>query len=499
MPETDFKNKIPKEVKMVLLTLESAGYKVYLVGGCVRDFLMGKEPKDFDITTDALPEEIMQLFPKTFYENTFGTVGVSTEIEGGGPENPEKNTKIIEVTPFRLESEYTDKRHPDNVSFSKNIEDDLKRRDFTINSIAYRLFTDELFDLFEGLSDISNKIIKAVGDPKKRFEEDALRMMRAVRFSAQLGFHVEQETKNAIISLNENLKSISTERIRDEFVKIIESDKPMDGLILAKELLLLRHFFPELENGIGINQNQAHSFDVWEHNLRTLQHSADKKWPLHVRLSAILHDISKPETRRFSPEKNDYTFYGHEVVGGRVAYKVLTRLKFPREMIEKVSLFVRWHMFFSDTEQISLSAVRRLIVNVGKENVWDLMDLRVCDRIGTGRPKEDPYRLRMYKSMVEEAMTDPVSLKMMKIDGQGIMKVTQETPGPKIGLILHSLFGEVLEDPTKNNEEYLNKRTLELVSCEISELKELAKKGQVEMEEKNEMQVKEIRKKFHVK
>jgi poly(A) polymerase/tRNA nucleotidyltransferase (CCA-adding enzyme) len=490
---------IPKEVRLVALTLEAAGFETYVVGGSVRDFLLGKTPKDYDLTTSAQPEEIISLFPKTFYENSFGTVGVVTCGEELGTLCTPDMIKIVEVTPFRVEGIYSDKRHPDTVSFSTDIKDDLKRRDFTINALAYRIQTGELLDLFKGRGDLESGIIRAVGDPELRFQEDSLRMLRAIRFSAQLGFHVEQETSEAIKKLSQNIDHVSKERIRDEFIKIVESDSPMNAFILARNLNLLSHILPELEKGIAIRQNQAHSFDVWEHNLRTLQHAADKKWPLHVRLSALLHDISKPETRRFSREKSDYTFYGHEVVGSRVSHEILTRLKFPREMIDKVSLFVRWHMFFSDTEQITLSAVRRLIANVGKDNVWDLMDLRVCDRIGTGRPKEDPYRLRLYKSMVEEAMTDPISLKMLKIDGARIMTVTELIPSPKVGLILHSLFGEVLDDPQKNNEEYLESRAKELVSCEIETLKDLAEKGKFGIEEKNQTTVKQIRRKFHVK
>jgi putative nucleotidyltransferase with HDIG domain len=230
-----------------------------------------------------------------------------------------------------------------------------------------------------------------------------------------------------------------------------------------------------------------------------LQHAADKKWPLHIRLSAVLHDISKPETRRYSKEKRDYTFYGHDVVGGRVSREILERLKFPKEMTDRVSMFVRWHMFFSDTEQITISAVRRLISNVGKDNIWDLINLRICDRIGTGRPKEEPYRLRMYESMVEQALQDPISLKMLKTNGERIMSVTEVSAGPKIGFILHALFNEVLENPEKNTEEYLDGRAKELVVMSDIELRLLGQAGKEGMEEKNKEKVKEIRKQFKVK
>jgi putative nucleotidyltransferase with HDIG domain len=377
--------------------------------------------------------------------------------------------------------------------------DDLKRRDFTCNAMAYNPITGELVDPYKGQDDIKDKVIRAVGAPDQRFNEDALRLMRAVRFVCQLDFDLDSVTRESIERNAHLLNNISRERVRDEFTKLIMTDFPMRGLILMKETGLLRHVVPELERGIGVTQNQAHMFDVWEHNLRTLQHAADKKWPLHVRLSAIFHDISKPETKRFSKEKNVITFYGHDVVGGRVTREIMERLKFPKELTDRVSMFVRWHMFFSDTEQISISAVRRLITNVGKENIWDLIDLRICDRVGTGRPKEEPYRLRMYQSMVEQALKDPISLKMLKTDGKRIMDVTQETPGPKIGYVLHALFDEVLENPEKNTEEYLDGRAKELMKLSVEELKALGEAGKEEMEQKNEEQVKEIRKQFKVK
>lgn len=490
---------IPKEVTMVLAVLQGASFEAFLVGGCVRDLIMGIKPKDFDITTNATPEEIISLFPKTFYENTYGTVGVVTCGEELGTVCSDETVRIIEVTPYRLETTYSDNRHPDQVMWSKNLVDDLKRRDFTINAIAYNPVTCEMVDPFNGQTDIEAKIIRAVGDPDIRFNEDALRLMRAIRFITQLDFDIDSVTRESIEKNAILLQNVSRERVRDELVKLLMTDYPMRGLIFMKETGILQYVLPELQKGVGISQNQAHSFDVWEHNLRTLQHAADKKWPLHVRLSAIFHDISKPETRRFSKEKGDYTFYGHDVVGGRVTREIMERLKFSKDLIEKVSMFVRWHMFFSDTEQITISAVRRLITNVGKENIWDLIDLRICDRIGTGRPKEEPYRLRMYQSMVEEALQDPISLKMLKTDGKRIMSITQETAGPKIGHVLHALFDDVLEDPLKNTEEYLDAQSVSLMKLTIDELKILGNKGKEEMEEKNKEKVKEIKKQFKVK
>jgi tRNA nucleotidyltransferase (CCA-adding enzyme) len=527
-----FFESIPKEVRLVSAMMQHAGYEAYLVGGCVRDHFMGNVPNDYDFCTNATPEQVIALFPRTFYENVYGTVGVVTISEEEARKQAEINIKsvtretqeviikagesnlddkskkeidkitkqsIVEVTPYRLESDYSDGRRPDSVIWSENIHDDLKRRDFTCNAMAYNISTGELIDDFNGLKDIKDKIIRAVGDPDQRLAEDALRMLRAVRFSAQLGFEIEIVTRESIKKNEYMLKNISHERVRDEFSKILMTKQPKYGIELAKDLKVLKYISHEIEAGIGVSQNQAHSFDVWNHNLLTCQHAADKGWPLELRLSALLHDVSKPETRRFSKEKNDYTFYGHDVVGGRVSREILERLKYPKETIEYVSSMVRWHMFFSDTEQISLSAVRRLISNVGKDRVWDLMDLRICDRVGTGRPKENPYRFRMYKSMVKQAMTDPVTLKMMKISGERIMSVTQETPGPKIGLILNALFAEVLEDPSKNTAEYLESRALHMKSLELKELKSLADSGKDIMQEKNAEQLSGIRAKFHVK
>ncbi len=493
----EFKS-VPKNVRMVVAMLAYNGFEAYLVGGCVRDHVMGRVPSDYDVTTNATPEQIIRLFPRTFYENVYGTVGVVTAPES---EKDEKVTResIVEVTPYRLESEYTDGRRPDTVKWSQNIHDDLKRRDFTCNALAYDIINDILIDDFDGIKDIENKTLRCVGSADERFKEDALRLIRAVRFAGQLGFEIENITRETLKTNVNLLKNISHERIRDEFCKILMSSQPKSTIELASEVGVLKYISHEIEAGIGVRQNQAHSFDVWEHNLRTCQHAADKGWPLELRLSALFHDVSKPETRRFSKEKSDYTFYGHDVVGGRVSREILERLKFPKETIEYVSSMVRWHMFFSDTEQITLSAVRRLIVNVGKEKIWDLVNLRICDRVGTGRPKEEPYRFRKYQSMIQQALVDPVSLKQMKIDGAKIMSVTQETPGPRVGLTLNALFGEVLEDPSKNTVEYLELRALHMKTLDIKDLRELAKSGQINMEKENADQLASIRKEFRVK
>jgi poly(A) polymerase/tRNA nucleotidyltransferase (CCA-adding enzyme) len=486
---------IPKEIINIIEKLENSGFEAFLVGGCTRDLLLGRTPKDWDITTNAIPDEIIPLFTKTFYENTYGTVGVVNE------NTEDDKLKIVEVTPYRLESSYSDHRHPDEVKFSKNIEDDLKRRDFTINAIAVNLSKGaikDIIDPFGGIKDIKDKILRAVGDPNDRFTEDALRMIRAVRLSTELGFMININTEKAILSHGKLLQKISVERIRDEFIRILMSKNPKEGLEILERLNLLQYIIPELVKAKGVEQNQAHKYDVWEHLLRSLQHSADKNFSLEIRLSALLHDVGKPETRRFSHETNQFTFYGHEVIGSRVTRKILERMKFPTKIVDNVSNLVRWHMFFSDTSTITLSAVRRMIANVGRENIWDLINIRMCDRIGTGRPKENPYRLRKYESMIEEAMHDPISVGMLKIDGKRIMDVTHVTPGPKIGFILNTLLEEVLENPELNNEEYLEERSKKLMELPEKELKELGEKGKTKKDEAEHENIEEIHKKYHV-
>lgn len=482
---------VPEAVKKVSGALREQGFEAYLVGGCVRDLFIGRAPKDWDITTNATPEQIQEVFPDTFYENNFGTVGVKT-----GAEDP--TLSIVEVTPYRTESEYTDKRRPDSVQFGTSLLEDLARRDFTINAIALDESKGQLVDPYEGQKDIKDKLLRTVGSAAERFDEDALRMLRAVRLMAELGFGIDGATATAISEKSSNLSHISRERIRDEFVRILQSSRPMEALVLSERLGMLSFIAPDVPRGIGIDQNQAHSFDVFEHNLRAMQHAADKGWSFDIRLAALYHDISKPETRRWSEEKKDWTFHGHDVVGSRVTKKALEDMHFSRETIDKIANLVRWHMFFSDPDQITLSAVRRIIANVGKENIDDLLKLRICDRIGTGRPKEQPFRLRKYMAMVDQALKDPISVAMLKTDGSRIMEVFHAKPGPKIGYALHALLEEVLDDPKRNTREYLDTRTKELLELPEEELKTLGEAGKKAREEKEDAEVRDIMEKHHV-
>jgi len=484
------KASVPQEVLAVHAKLREAGFEAYLVGGCVRDLLLKREPKDWDITTNATPEDIQPLYEETFYENDYGTVGIVTDSE-----NP--RLKVIEVTPYRIEGKYSNARHPDDVSWAKNLSDDLKRRDFTINAIAYDPESNAFIDEHGGQEDLQKKVLACVGNASERFAEDALRMLRAIRLSAELDFALDGATMTGIAENADKLADISKERIRDEFAKTLLSDRPMQALFVAQKLGILKHIIPELEDGIGCDQNQAHSFDVFEHLMRSLQHAADQKWSLDVRLAALLHDIGKPATRRRSDEKNDWTFHGHEVVGARMAKKILKELKFPKETIDRVESLIRSHMFFSDPDTVTLAAVRRLIARVGKENIEDLVNLRVCDRIGTGRPKAHPFRLRKYMSMIDEAMRDPISVAMLKINGARLIEMG-EKPSPKFGWTLHALLEEVLDDPSKNSAEYLEKRAQELLKLSEEELKELGEEGKDRKSEEDAAAVAELRKKHHV-
>lgn len=465
---------IPNNVSHVTNLLIQAGYESYLVGGCVRDILVSREPKDWDITTNATPEQIISVFTDTglriVYENTFGTVSIVFEQEP-----LESSLREIQITPYRTEGDYSDNRHPDSVSFSTNILDDLSRRDLTINAIALNPVTHEIIDPFHGKQSLEKGIIESVGDPTERFTEDSLRIMRAIRFSAQLNMSVSYETLTAITKTKDLLKNVSIERIRDEFIKIVNSKNPAIALFHMKQLGLLEYVIPELIPAIGCEQGGAHKYDVFDHLIYAFQHAADKDYSFHVKLSALLHDIGKPKTRRPGIKKA-YTFYGHEVIGARMSQKILERMKFPKNDIDMVVKFVRWHMFFSDTEQITLTAVRRMIQNVGKENIWTLMKVRECDRVGMSKT-EAPYRLRKYFAMIEECLRDPVSVGQLKIDGTYLINTLHMKPGRRMGWMLHALLEDVLEDPTKNTLELLTKRIKKLDTLDDNELRKLGEQG----------------------
>lgn len=463
--------RIPIEVARVAKALNQAGFEACLVGGCTRDLLLQKTPKDWDITTNASPEEIMAIFPDSFCNNDYGTVGVKNE------ETEDPSLKVVEVTPYRAESGYSDSRRPDKVRFGVSLSEDLARRDFTVNAIAFNFAEAKLIDEHNGLADLKAKRLKTVGNPDERFGEDALRMMRAIRLASELEFLIEEETMAAIKRNSYKLGHISVERIASEFLRLLASRQPMTGVVYLEKLDLLDFVIPELKDGIGCEQGGAHAYDVYGHLLRTMQAAADKEFSVEMRLAGLLHDIGKPATRRRGGKNKEYTFYGHEVVGAKMARQIMNRLKLPREMVEQIEKLVRWHMFFSDPDLITLSAVRRTITRVGEDQIENLLNLRVCDRIGTGRPREQPFRFRKYKAMVDEALRDPISVRMLKINGGRIMEITGQKPGPRLGHILHALMEEVLVESSLNTAEYLEKRALELDKLEEAELRKLAEAG----------------------
>lgn len=479
------KNKVPKRIKDVSLKIKAAGFESFLVGGCVRDLMMDKEPKDFDITTNALPEQVLKIFKNAKYENDFGTVLIPLRNEAN------ELTDVIEVTTYRSEIGYSNRRHPDSISFETEIDKDLERRDFTVNALAYNLETEELKDLFGGRKDIKAKIIRAVGEPVDRFKEDALRMMRAVRFTSQLGFSMEDKTKRGIIKMAGSLKFISKERIKDELIKILQSDRPSEGILLLQETKLLQYILPELEQGVGVRQDRHHIHPVFTHNVLALKHCPNKEW--QVRLAALLHDIGKPKTSKVI--NGVITFYNHEYVSARLTEKIMTRLKFSVNDKKRVVNLVKNHMFYYNVGEVSAASVRRLIVKVGKENLQDLIDLRVADRLGSGVPKAMPYKLRHLQYMLEKVQNDPISVKMLKVDGSDLMSVLKIEPSPKVGALLDVLLAEVIEDPEKNTKEQLLERAEVLKQFNLEELRSKAKEV---IEEKNREEDKNIKKQFKV-
>ena len=478
---------IPQEIQFILSEIQKSGFEAYVVGGSVRDFLLEKKPKDWDITTNAKPEEIQKIFPKSFYNNTFGTVTVVNK------NTEDESLKNIEITTYRIDEGYSDRRHPDKVKFTPNLSEDLARRDFTINAMALKIKGNdfEIVDLFNGKDDLEKKIIRAVGDADKRFSEDALRMLRAVRFSSQLGFEIDKNTFEAMQKNSGLLKFVSQERIRDEFEKIILSDKAYEGVELLRTSGLLTYIVPELEKGIGIDQNKHHTYTIYEHCALSLKHCPSKK--LEVRLASLFHDIAKPQTKAGTGP--DSTFYNHDFVGAKFARKILTRLKFSNKIIDKATLLVKNHMFYYNVDEVSEAGVRRLIKRTGKENLKDLMDLRIADRLGSGVPKAKPYKLRHLEYLIEKVSKDPISAKMLKINGQDIMKILNVKPGPKIGAILKVLLSEIIENPENNTKEYLEKRIKELYKLSSEEIKNSEKI----IEEKKEEEDLEDKKKFWVK
>ncbi len=456
------KIKIPEVLKKINKVFKKNGFECYLVGGAVRDFLMKKKPSDWDLTTNAFPNQVMSMFKKVIPTGiAHGTVTV--HYMG----------KQIEVTTFRTESDYTDGRHPDFVKFASNIQDDLSRRDFTMNAIAVSLDTGRLVDPFHGKKDIARKIIKTVGNPKERFLEDGLRPIRAVRFSAQLNFKIEQNTYKTLFDnqIKEKITSISVERFRDELIKLLKARKPSVGLKILEETGILNFFMPELTPCRNCIQNDGrgyHIFDVMDHCFYACDGAPCEK-PL-LRLAALLHDIGKPDVRmeHFENGIKIVNFYNHEKKSKEKAEILMTRLKFSNAEIKYVCHLIENNMFHYESAW-SDSAVRRFIVKIGKDNIDDLIDLRLADMYGKYnkpvRIHDNPacILLNELKDRVEqiEKSSSVLNMKNLAINGNTLIKAGIPS-GKELGKILKELFNMVLENPSMNTEEKLTECALKM-------------------------------------
>ena len=448
MDKKDIRINIPERANLIVKTLQDAGYEAYVVGGCVRDEILGRKPDDWDITTSALPEQVKALFRRTVDTGLkHGTVTVMQGDEG------------FEVTTYRIDGEYEDGRHPKNVEFTRNLSEDLRRRDFTINAMAYN-DREGLVDLFNGLGDIEKKVIRCVGDPEERFGEDALRMLRAVRFSAQLGYTIDESTEKAISKLSGNLEKISAERIHTELIKLLVSDNPM-MLKKAYETGMTKVFLPEFDKAMETDQKHIHHcYSVGEHIL----HSIDAVEPTPVlRLAMLLHDIGKPETLSVDEDGTTH-FRGHPAVSMEMAKKILRRLKLDNDTIDKVSVLVRYHDY-GNGKEADEKIVRKALSKIGAELFPAFLEVRRADVYAQSdymkQEKLDNIAAwdKMYKQVLEKE--ECFCLKDMKITGRELKELGVK-PGPLMGEILSRLLEEVIDDPSKNDPGYLTERASQM-------------------------------------
>lgn len=449
---------IPFELRKMNSIFEAAGFEAYLVGGALRDTIMGKEAHDWDVATSAKPEDVMRIFRRVIPTGIkHGTVTVLFM------------KRQIEVTTFRTESEYSDGRHPDKVQFASSVEEDLSRRDFTMNAMAASLRDGRIVDPFCGREDIIARTIRTVGNAHERFMEDGLRPIRAIRFASQLEFSIEKSTFSDIFNAEtlEKVAGISAERFRDEFCKILLSRRPSAGLALLEQTGILRIFVPELLEGRGCVQRDSrgfHEFNVLDHNFRACDGAPCDK--LNVRLAALFHDIAKPRTKTVSEDCGEIHFYNHECAGEKISQDVMRRLKFSNDTIQKVSHLVREHMFFYESSW-SDAAVRRFVRRVGAENIDDLFDLRLADVCGMqgenqkessaeSRLSNEGKSLSELKGRIEKVLSQnsALSLKDLAIDGNDLIAIGMN-PGKEIGAALKELLEFVTDSPEMNTRERL--------------------------------------------
>ena len=456
------KINLPNFVQKILKIFLEKDYEIYIVGGAVRDILMKKTIHDWDFTTNATPEIVLSLFPNSFYDNQFGTVGVINPQDEKISSRSKKSkikTPIYEITTFRKEMGYSDGRHPDKISWGKSLQEDLIRRDFTINAMALApvsMVQMKLVDPHKGQEDIKKKVIRAVGNPEERFKEDALRMMRAIRIATQLEFSIEEKTFQAIKNNINLLDKISIERVRDELLKLLSYSFAADGYLLFRNSGLAEKILPEVEAGFGIQQKSPgrhHILDVGSHSLQSLKSSKSSD-PI-VNLAILLHDVGKPTVAR-TQKDGVITFYNHEMVGASLARNIAKRLKFSKKQEEKLVILVRWHQFSVDEKQTD-KAIRRFIRNVGQENIEAMIQLRTADRLGGGA-RETSWRMELFKKKLIEVQKEPFLITDLKISGNDIMKNLKIHPGPLVGKLLKQLFEDVVNKKIKNEKSALLNR-----------------------------------------
>lgn len=434
---------LPEYVAEFMDQSRKNGFEIYLVGGAVRDLLLsGKGPRDnnWDFATNARPEQIVKIYKDAKYNNKFGTVIIPVSTA-------EDQQILFEITPYRKETKYEDFRHPSHIEWASNLKQDLMRRDFTINAMA----TDgkKIIDITEGQKDLKKKIIRTVGKPEIRFHEDALRMLRAIRLACQLGFLIEDKTREGIKQNASLIQQISWERIRDELLKILASDHPSEGILFMRNTDLLQYILPELDRCFAIPQKSPkrhHVYDVGTHSVQALKHCPSKD-PI-TRFAALIHDIGKVQTYAKDEDTGLITFFNHQVVSAAQAEKIAERLRLSRQQKKKLVNLVEHHMF-TVSEHQSDKAIRRFIRNVGKENLEDILALRTGDRIGSGATPTS-WRTEEFKKRLKDVQKVPFSIKDLKINGLDVMKTLNIKPGPKVGQVLQEIFELVDEGKLKN-------------------------------------------------
>ena len=441
------------DVKEIGRIFKKHGFSIYLVGGAVRDFLLSEKIHDMDFATDAKPEEIKGMFSRTIDTGIkHGTVTILFRKKG------------YEVTTFRTDGEYKDSRHPENVKFIKDLESDLVRREITINALAADIDDGKIIDLVGGRKDLKRKIIRAIGNPDERFTEDALRILRAARFSAKLDFEIEKETFDSMKKLSESVNKVSAERIKEEFYRLVGGKNPIRGIEYMRSSGLLKVLLPELDATIGVEQGGMHKTDVYTHLLRTLYFAVKYEHPFPVRMAALFHDVGKPQAReKDATGRREYTFYRHDEISAGIFSRIALRLKTSNEERESVSNLIRHHMFAYSPEWTD-GAVRRFIKKVGKENINDLIDLRVDDEDAIKGAECDRRNLidLIERVKAEEEKGLLLTLKDLEINGNDLIKEKIASPGPEIGRILNALFEEVIETPSFNRKDHLLERAREL-------------------------------------